>query len=323
VQGEGSPLNNQKAVKRRAKTKAITQAMNLALIDVAKEKGDKCMEKAYRNAWYCQNVITTATNRMYAPLCKNRSCTFCAGVRKGALINSYMPVINTWKQVYFLTLTSPSVLAAEIKSTFKKMHLVFRTINAKLRKRNQRGTGNIVMGIRTLECNFNPTARTYNPHFHLLVNGEEAAKLLREEWMAAWQPTYLSPDAQDIKRVRSTERDLVELIKYGAKIFTEPGKTKGEKKKRRSEGVIYARALHNIYSAMKGERLIERFGFNRPKAAVKPSTKLTSVEKTDSWHYDGRYHDWLHPEHESTLTGYVTTFDEDVFLEDKIDTTRA
>jgi hypothetical protein len=323
IQGEGTPLNNPKAVQRRAKTKAISQALNRALIEVAKEVGNKSMEKAYRNAWYCQSVILTANNRMYAPLCKQRSCTFCAGVRKAELINKYYPTIKHWRHVYFLTLTTPSVKAADIKKTFKKMHLIIRTLNAKYRKRVQRGTGNMVMGIRTLECNFNPTARTYNPHFHLLVNGEAAAELLRLEWMEAWKPTYLNPEAQFSKRIRKTERDLVEVIKYGAKIFTEPGKTKEEKKRRKGESVIYARALHNIYSAMKGERLFDRFGFDLPKNAPRRESKLTEVEKVDAWKYKSRYRDWLHPEHKSTLTGYTTTFEEDLVLERKIDTTRA
>lgn len=230
LQGQGSPLNNTKAVERRAKTKAISQALNLALIEVAKEVGAKSMEKAYRNAWYCQNIIITAGNRMYAPLCKNRFCTYCAGVRKAELINKYFPIIKQWQKVYFLTLTAPSVRAADIKNRFKKMNKIFRLMNAKLRKRGQRGTGEMVMGIRTLECNFNPTARTYNPHFHLLINGEAATKLIRMEWIEAWKPIYLSPDAQVFKQVPKTVKDLVEVIKYGAKIFTEPGKNKAEKK---------------------------------------------------------------------------------------------
>jgi plasmid rolling circle replication initiator protein Rep len=323
VQGEGSPLSNTKAVKRRAKTKAISQHLNLALIEVAKETGAKEMEKTYRNAFYCQDTVKTANNRIYATLCKTRFCTYCSGVRKAELINKYYYVIKNWQNVYFLTLTSPSVKAGDIKGTFRKMAEIFRLINAKLRKRSQRGTGNIVMGIRTLECNFNPTAQTYNPHFHLLVNGEQAAELLREEWMAAWKPTWLNPEAQHNKRVRNTEKDLVEVIKYGAKIFTEPGKTKAEKKKRRNESVIYARALHNIYTAMKGERLLDRFGFNLPKDTPKRESKLTEVDEVHLWRYKSRFSDWLHPEHESTLTGYIPSFDDDFILERKIDTTRA
>ena len=109
------------------------------------------------------------------------------------------------------------------------MNQIFTTINAKFRKRAQRGTANAMMGIRTLECNFNPIARTYNPQFHFLVNGQEAANLLRSEWIKAWEPVYLNPEAQQLKRAWKTERDLVELIKYEAKIFSEPGKTKGAK----------------------------------------------------------------------------------------------
>lgn len=323
IQGQGSPLNNAKAVKRRAKTKAISQALNLALIEVAKEVGNKSMEKTYRNAWYCQNIIQTADNRMYAPLCRNRSCTYCAGVRKAELINKYYPTIKQWTRVYFLTLTTPAVQAKDIKSTFKKMNTIFRTLNAKYRKRVQRGTGYMVIGIRTLECNFNPTTCTYNPHFHLLVSGEAQAKLIRAEWIEAWKPTFLSPKAQFYIQVRKTEKDLVEVIKYGAKIFTEPGKTNAEKKRRKGESVIYARALHNIYTAMKGERLFDRFGFNLPKNATKRESKLSEVKEIESWKYNSHYRDWIHPEHESTLTGNITTFDEDNFIESKIDSTRA
>ena len=59
---------------------------------------------------------------------------------------------------------------------------------------------------------------------------------------------------------------------------------------------------------MKGERLVERFGFNLPKDVSKRKTKITHVEKVDFWHYDSRHKDWLHPEHESTLIGCISTF---------------
>lgn len=280
IQGKGSAFNNAKAVKRRAKTKAISQALNLALNEVAKEVGNKSMEKSYRNAWYCQNTIITADDRMYKPLCKNRFCTYCAGVRKAELINKYYPTIQQWPQVYFLTLTTPAVKAKDIKSTFDKMHRIIRTMNAKYRKRAQRGTAEMVMGIRTLECNFNPTAFTYNPHSHLLVNGEAQTKLIRAEWIEAWKPTYLNPDAQFFKQVRKTQRDLVLVIKYGAKILRNPGKIK-QKKSRKGESFIYARALHNIYTAMKRERLFDRFGFNLPKNAAKRESKLTEVNEIE------------------------------------------
>ena len=87
--------------------------------------------------------------------------------------------------------------------------------------------------------------------------------------------------------------------------------------------MIYARALHNIYTAMKGERLFDRFGFNLPSNTPKWQSKLREVEKIDTWRHNSHYRDWLHHEHESTLTGYIPSFEDDLFLEGKIDTTRA
>jgi plasmid rolling circle replication initiator protein Rep len=34
------------------------------------------------------------------------------------------------------------------------------------------------MGIKSLECNFNPKTRTYNAHFHFIVPSKEIAEML-------------------------------------------------------------------------------------------------------------------------------------------------
>ena len=89
--------------------------------------------------------------------------------------------------------------------------------------------------------------------------------------MIQWRPTpkttnrykYTNPAGQKIESVYNLESALIEIIKYGSKIFTEPDlKKKGNLK---TPPKIYARALDNILVAMKGKRIFERFGFNLPK----------------------------------------------------------
>ena len=59
----------------------------------------------------------------------------------------------------------------------------FDRIHNQCKKRHQRGKGIKLIGIKLLECNFNPAKQTYNPHFHLIVPNEEIAELLKSEWL--------------------------------------------------------------------------------------------------------------------------------------------
>ena len=124
---------------------------------------------------------------------------------------------------------------------------------------------------KSLECNFNPVTKTFNPYYHLIVPGKEITELLKREWLTKWRPIpkttyrykYTAPAAQHIEPVYNLETALIETIKYGNKIFTEPDLNK--KSNLKTPLKIYARALDNILGAMKGKRKFERFGFNLPE----------------------------------------------------------
>ena len=59
------------------------------------------------------------------------------------------------------------------------MNKAFSIIKERCKKRHQRGTGIQLIGIKSLECNFNPQKKTYNPHFHIIVPNKEIATLLK------------------------------------------------------------------------------------------------------------------------------------------------
>ena len=132
----------------------------------------------------------------------------------------------------------------------KGIQKAFRQIKGKYSKRSERGTDEKFLGLKSLECNFNPQKKTYNPHLHLIVPSEEMAEILIEEWLKKWTRKHTHRDAQDYRRVQDCEKDLVEVIQYEAKIFTEPEAKKSKGKKGGAK--IYARALDNIHAAMKG-----------------------------------------------------------------------
>jgi len=315
--GKGVELTNKKAVQRRAKCKLITQTTMLRLIDVAKDKGALDRVKAYWNTYHCQNNIFTTNSKMFAPHCKNRYCTYCCGIRKAELINKYLPVIKTWPEPHFLTLTAKAVGAAKLKARIKNMIRAFKKINDRNRQKVYRGTAQKLIGLKSLECNFNPKLKTYNPHFHLIVPDRATAENLLSQWLNLWTIEFAKTGAQNIRKVDDTEKDLIEVIKYEAKIITEPDAKKSRGK--RGTAKIYVRALDNIYAAMKGCRIIDRFGFN-----VKKRTKKKRVfQLTDDyqlWQYHLKSRDWIRDEHESPLTNFSPDFELENLLELNIDT---
>jgi hypothetical protein len=274
----------------------------LKLIDIAKEKGEPELEKAYWNTYYCQNEIITANNRLYGKYCKNRFCTLCCAIRKAEIINRYYPVINQWKQPYFVTLTIRSVPQNKLKSRVDGLIRAFRRINAKYRKRYQRGSDFKFVGIKSLECNFNPNKKTYNPHLHLIVQTREMAEVLINEWLQLWTPKFALRKCQHYQGVYNLEDGLIEIIKYGSKIFTEPDLKK--RKNQRDTAQIYIKALNTILTAMKGKRIFDRFGFNLPKCTNPKLTPAKLLSDYNEWEYDMTSADWVNVRTGEKLAGY-------------------
>lgn len=259
VNGDGTVVNSD-TMRNRAKRKTITLALILSLIDVAKEKGAYDRMQSYWNTYHCLNGLIIKDGLAYSNYCKNRSCTICCANRKADMINRYYPVLKTWGEVYFVTLTVKAVPANLLISRIDETLNAFTKVKNRLRKRHLRRKSPRLMGIRALECNFNPIHCTYNPHFHILVRGYEMANAIKQEWLSEWGETNAKHYCQKILRVRDLEKHLIETIKYGSKVFTEP-QNKGKKVKGMT-AKIYANAIDNIIVAMKGRRIFDRFGFN-------------------------------------------------------------
>ncbi len=305
LSGEGSELNNTESLMARAKRKSVTQAMVLSLIDVARKKNKHDRVKAYWNTYHCQQRLVTHEGRSYSKYCKNRFCTVCLSIRKATIINKYLPYLNTWEDPYFLTLTVKAIPAYQLPRYVKGFLKLFGKIVEKYRKRSQRGKGIELEGIRSLECNFNPQRRTYNPHFHILVRNKQIGDILLMEWLERFNRKYASPLAQKLVEVENRELALIEIVKYGSKIFTEPDLQKTTKKPNR---FIYVSALDNIFSAMEGRRIFDRFGFNLPKQAdLQRQQNSKLLLDYEHWTFVPKCSDWVNTDSGETLTGYQLT----------------
>lgn len=198
-------------------------------MDVAKQKGDDDKQNSYWNTYYCQNNVIIKDGKLYGKYCKNRFCTLCCSIRKAEIINTYLPTIKQWDEPYFVTLTIKACKSNRLKLMISKVLQGFSIIREKQKKRYQRGKGIKLIGVKSLECNFNPVSKTYNPHLHLIVANKEIADLLIEEWLIIWNKKglfFASRKGQDERPVFNLETGLVEIIKYGTKIFTEPDMNK-------------------------------------------------------------------------------------------------
>lgn len=303
VCGAGSEIGDKKVWKGRAKRKMISQTLNLRLIEAVEKKGEPERKRAYWNAYHCQNRVTSHGGRIYGQYCKSRTCTLCSSIRKAEIVNRYLPVIKTWESPYFVTLTVRSVGAKSLNKWMAGFKRAFQKILGRLKKRHLRGKGVQPVGIKSLECNFNPKARTYNPHFHLIVENEAVADAIIKEWLKLWTPKHAIRKCQDKQRVRNIEECLIEVVKYSSKIFTDPDVMDKGKLPRQ----VYAAALDNIFQAMKPHRIFDRFGFDTPKVNKESKVQTVPESQCQDFVFAVEVYDWVNEKTGVGLTDYAPT----------------
>lgn len=317
LMGKGSDVTDVQSLRRKAKKKLVTNKVVLPLIDYAKSKGDKEMERSFWNTYHCMERVVLSDNKLHGVYCGNRICAVCNGNRKAEMINNYLPIVQKWPDPHFITLTAKSCPAKILYARIRNTKRAFKIIAERIKKRHQRGQGPQLVAIKSLECNFNPSKRTYNPHFHILVPSKELAEILMQEWLGIWTGQYAKRRAQYIRKVEDRERDLIEVVKYGSKILAEPdpgNKTKRKKVTRR----VYIAALYNILRAMRGLRLTDTYGFDLPKSKVK--TKPVKVFEYDELSYDDEMMDWVNEDTGEPLSNYQPDSELLQILTNNIDT---
>jgi hypothetical protein len=304
VMGDGSRPATLKVLRNRARKKTITHSVTKGLMEIALKKGEEERYESYKNAFYCQSQIYTANGRMYGPYCKTRFCEICLGNRRNDKCTKYLPIIKSFPDPHFLTLTRLAVPKEPLDETIDEMVEIFESIKDKHKKRNQRGRGDKLIGVRSLESNFNGEEKTYNPHFHFIMPTFEMAETLKWEWIDYYgNDKICNIGGQDNKPITNVERELRHTIKYGTKFLS-------RRKRSRKTGellppFIYLAAIDNIFGAMKKHRLFDRFGFQLPETKVPKVAKYTSLTDYREWNYEAESHDWIAEDNGQKISGFV------------------
>ncbi len=318
MNGNGTDVSDPKKLHGKAKRKLISQSLSRYLVDAAKEAGNYEQAKQYWNAWHCQSNLIKSNGRTFGNYCKTRFCLVCQANRKATLIKKYLPTLSQWEDPHLVTLTIKTVSASKLNK-WKEEGMIrgFKLIRDKYRQRHKRGKSIKLMGVKSLECNYNPVKKTYNPHYHIIVPNRETALILKKEWQLYWTKEHTYHGAQHIRKVGNMERDLIEIIKYGSKIFTEPDMVK--KGKSKIPPKIYAAALHNIFVAMKGHRIFDKFGFELEKPKLPPKAEQQTLVNYEQIFYDSMVKDWVNYDTGEVLTGYVPKPELEYLLRNRID----
>ena len=317
IQGDGSKFPGWDRLRAKTKRKVLAQVLAINFVSISDSNNQPERTASYWNTYHCQNRLVSHNGALFGKYCKNRFCPLCSSIRKATIINAYLPEMRSWKDPHFLTLTAKSVSKRGLKKRMKDMNRAFGIIKERMKKRHQRGKGPKPIGIKSLECNFNPVSKTYNPHFHLLVPDKETGELIKREWLKLWTQKFAISTAQKLVKVRDAESALVEVAKYSCKIFTEPDAKRQSRNKGKQKREIYIAALDNIFQAMQGLRIFERFGFNLPKQP-KRENKTRLISNFKEWVFAPEVYDWINPEDATRLSGYIMPADLEYLLFERI-----
>lgn len=255
---------------KRQKRKAITTAVSYQLLQL-----NSPLYKEYLASLTCSNTVELkADGTTRALYCKKRWCTVCNNIRQAELIEAYLPALKAMREPFLVTLTVPSVKGFQISDTLTSMKETFTRIKDRIKKQGYRFNG-----IRKVEINYNEARDTYNPHYHIILDGADTSVQLVQNWLRD------NPEC-DRKAQHISEADknsLKELFKYQAKVVI--------------NSKFNAVATDTIMRALKGVRTFQNFG-DVKKASVKFDSEEGEVIIVDS---DGKP---LEAENESQVIGY-------------------
>lgn len=282
---------------KRAERKALTERQVEKLLQL-----DSPLLEQYERSSSCamhffhKEHTVTKEQKLFTAFCGKRWCSVCSAIKTAEMMNGYLKPIKSLPDLHFVTLTIPAVKRGELKQAFRSMQTTFTQIKDLFRKKGMK-----LSGIRKTECNYNPVADTYNPHYHLIVSGRKIALSLVDEWLS--RNPECSVHAQDVKK--ADKRSLNELFKYQVKSLI------GKK--------FYPEQQDQIYRAMNGIRAFQPFG-NVKKCSVTNDNSLDDTEpdiaddetsQTGEWVTLGvyswnTYHlNWLNAEYQAVRPVYI------------------
>ncbi len=282
----------QATLQKRARSKFLTLPLAIRLAELRSP-----LEKSYRNSVYCASTLKQDGGKLRGRYCGNRWCLVCSRVRTARAINRYKPILDTWTDAQFVTLTVRNVPGDQLSQTLDAM---VKT-SAVIRRAISRTDGLSFEALRKLECTHNYHRDDYHPHYHLIVNGKAQALALRDRWLAAWGDKA-DAQAQDVRPC--TPGSALELFKYATKLASSSG---GRKQYMSPE------ALDVIFLSLRGRRIWQPVGFTAP-ATVDEEAEIGTDGTTEAlspaadgveWEWIQDQHDWVDTRTGELLTEYT------------------
>jgi len=241
----------QETLQKRAKSKAFTFSYLFDLIDL---KSD--LTKSYWQTYYCSTSILQEGKTLTSKYCNQRWCLTCNRIRTAKIINGYKSEIESFKNPQFVTLTIPNVKGCALKNTIQDMNKTISKINNNLKRRHKAK----IRALRKYECTYNKQRNDYHPHFHLIIDGREEAKLLVKSWLKHYKCADVK--GQDISA--ADNGTMVELCKYFTKIISK-------------DNDYNPKALDTMFRAAKGKRTFQPIGIKKDV-----SEDIEEIEKQEA-----------------------------------------
>lgn len=270
---EANLINLQQKTKLKALSKFITSRLYY-------HNPLSPLNKSYRLSFLCQTIIEAKDNKLTSDYCKNRWCPICNRNRTAELINKYLPTLETYPQLYFITLTRPNVSGDKLRDEIDYLIRTFRKLMQTRKSRQFIKDGAI--GVRKLECTHNPETG-FHPHFHLLVSDRAFAEYIVSRWLKL-NPTA-NIKAQDLKPTDGKIGSYIEIFKYFSKLLA----------KDKTTNKIYfdAKSMDIIFTAMKGKQVFQTIGKLKPNQETTKENAVIINKETGElitngwWRYDG------------------------------------
>ena len=250
-------ITSEKRSERHLRKRAIAKAISNEIARKLELTNSPLTEQYIKSRWCSFHIKVYPDGTKTTFRCRKRWCRVCDNIRQAEMINSYEPAFEGMAEPFYVTLTEPAVKAKDLQETVRKQIKTFTRIKDILRKK-----GIALDGVRKAESNYNPTADTYNPHLHIIVDGEIEAQAIVYYWLKK-NPTA-EHYAQNIQP--ADKGTLKELLKYNTKALTGKGNDKG----------FHPHAMDTINLAFRGVRTFQPYGSIRKAQKEQQEAPKTS-----------------------------------------------
>lgn len=260
----------QKSFRKLTRKKHFSQHLAFGLFYSHDVQDMHPLRKAYIKTIYCGQELMPITNddgkiRLASTYCKGRWCPRCQSIRIAKLIKGYGPALSKLDNLYFVTLTAPTVKGEELQDQIKAFQKRWRSITS-----DRYWKENKPIGIRKTECTIRPEGK-YHYHWHIIIQGKENAKWIVAQWLKRCPEA--SGLAQDIRPVK--QGDWLEIFKYFTKLVAQDKST--------SKRYIDFKRLDLVMQTMKGKRVYQPFGGLKQVPEDEIEDDLESVEITEDY----------------------------------------